>query len=87
VILVALAATCMLSGCAATVLIPEAARQVRQIIESTRLDVPSDQRLFAEADAALAAGDLATAEAYCEAILSNNPYHKQALATLRISTV
>jgi tetratricopeptide (TPR) repeat protein len=80
---VALVVALMLSGCAAaTALIPEAARQVRQIIESTELEIPSDQRLLAEADAALAAGDLATAETYYDAILSSNPYHKQALAKL-----
>ena len=72
----------MLSGCSAAVLIPEAARQVQQIIKLAQPDIPNDQRLIAEADAALAAGDMAAAEAYLDAVLSNNPYHKDALTML-----
>lgn len=82
-ILVALFAASMLSGCTATALVPEAARQVKQIIASIQPEeLPSDQRLMAEADAALAAGDLAAAETYFDAVLSSNPYHKGALANL-----
>jgi outer membrane murein-binding lipoprotein Lpp len=81
-ILVALAAAWMLSGCSAAALIPEAARQVKDIIKSAQPELPSDQRLIAEADMALAAGDVATAEAYLDATLSGNPYHKDALSRL-----
>jgi hypothetical protein len=46
------------------------------------LALSSDERLFAEANAALAAGDIAAAEAYLDAILSTNPYHASALKQL-----
>jgi len=81
-ILVAFAAAWMLYGCSAAALIPEAARQVKEIIKLAQPELPSDLRLIAEADAAMADGDVAAAEAYLNAILSGNPYHKDALSRL-----
>ncbi len=78
----ALAVAWMLSGCSAAALIPEAARQVKEIIKLAQPELPSDQRLIAEADMALAAVDVAAGEAYLNAILSGNPYHKDNLSRL-----
>ncbi|MFP6743050.1 MAG: hypothetical protein VCD33_15730 [Alphaproteobacteria bacterium] len=80
----ALAAAWILTGCSAAALIPEAARQVKEIIKPAQPEVPSDQRLIAEADRALVAGDVATAEAYLNVILSSNPYQKVARAKLAV---
>lgn len=77
-----LAAAWILSRCSAAALIPEAARQGKEIIKLAQPEFPSDQRLIAEADTALAAGDVATPKAYLNAILSANPYHKNALSRL-----
>ena len=78
--LAALAAAGLLSGCA--VVVPEAVRQVKQLVKPPEPVVPSDQRLVAQADAAIGDGDYAAAEAYLDAVLSTNPFHRGALSRL-----
>ena len=79
-LLAALAGAWLPTGCA--VVVPEAARQVRALIAPPQPVLPSDQRLIAEADVAIADGDYAAAEAYLDATLSVNPYHAGAVRRL-----
>lgn len=67
----------VLAGCAAV--IPEAARQVAALVGADAPDPPGGQRLIARAEAAIADGAYAEAEAYLDAALSVSPYNAGAL--------